>query len=190
MVIRHQDKLPNPQEALRLLSSKERLHILGPRREAVLALLAGPFAGFLVSLLLGGALLSMLEPNDPRSFLWGPILGLLGSLGWGLYSLHLLRSPAVETGLHLTDEKLITFALRRKAGYHEIPWGRCEEFLSSGAFLWVKAPELARKEGYIDEDHREEEGIPLHVPSSFLDAAPLASFLTELRRLLERSSKS
>ena len=181
MIIRDYQRLPDPNEAARLLREGEPLHLVGPRQEAIYSLLFGPALSTLISLAVGLGMLLWRQPGEPWYFLLGPLGGVVASLIWGLYSLHLLKSARVETGLHCTRERLMTFALRRGTPYHEFLWERCEGFVVRDEILLARLGRISLRDGYLDEEFRDEEGAFLNVPSAVSDLPALCAFLEALR---------
>jgi hypothetical protein len=189
MIIRDYHKLPAPREAARLLQEGETLHLVGPRQEAVYSLLFGPVLSAAISLVVGAGMLTWRPPDEPWYFLLGPLGGVVASLVWLFYSLHLLQTAHVETGIHCTRERLMTFALRRGTPYHEFAWERCEGFLVREEVLLAKVGHVSLRDGYIDDEFRDEEGVFLNTPSAVTDLTALCAFLEALRCALRAPSE-
>jgi hypothetical protein len=187
MIIRHYQRLPSPTEAVQLLQEGQTLHLVGPRQEAVYSLLFGPILSAVISLAVGVMMLLWRQPEEPWLFLLGPSSGVLASLVWLFYSLHLLKTAHVETGIHCTRERLMTFALRRGTPYHEFAWARCQGFLVREESLLTKVGRISLRDGYLDDAFRDEEGVFLNLPSSVSDVTALAAFLEALRITLGAS---
>lgn len=185
MIIRSPSALPSPEEAARALKEGKTIHLVGPRREALLALGLGPLLSLLFSSLALSGMLVWKSPEDPLFPVLGPLLGFLISLAWALYAGRLLQKPEVESGIHLSREGLMTFALQRKTPHHQIPWERCGSFglREEDARLLVGLRGKETKVERIDWDYEMEGGVPLNVPTTFVARAPkLLSFLEGVAR--------
>jgi hypothetical protein len=186
MILREYQTLPPVHEALQRLQKGESLHLVGLRQEALRALLLGPILSISISF---GVLLWMLTAGGSRDslvFLIGPILGVLASFVWLLYSLRLLQSPRVEPGIHCTHEKLMTFALRDDAPFHEMEWSDCESFLVRDDAIYIKVSPDPKQDSYIDTDFTEEGAVPVNIPSTVNNVNALGEWLEELRQQIAR----
>jgi hypothetical protein len=190
MIIRDYQKLPSPIEAARLLKEGQSIHLVGPRKEALRSLLFGPVIGASISLAVGLAMILWRQPDEPLVFLLGPLGGVVASLVWLFYSLHLLRSARVETGIHCSHDRLMTFALRRGTPYHELLWESCDSFLVRDGLLLVKLNDVSLRNCYIDDEFRDEDGAFLNVPSSVSNLSALCIFLEDLRGALRDCTNS
>lgn len=180
--IRSFEALPAPAQAADWLRRGDELHLVGARREAVLALYLGPVVALLLSL--GGlvGLWAMLPPNAPRLFLLGPGLGALLALVWWLYAYRMMRSPRAEAGIHLTQDALASFALERRAAYFYLPWEAVLGARADARGLWARLVPAPRPKGtLLDRELLDEGDAPLRIPSSMPDPERLAAWIDAVR---------